>query len=184
MTARAPEVAVRIEDARWRRVPRIAVRTRRAVRAALAACAPRYRASETSVVLTSDAAVAKLNAQWRNKRGPTDVLSFPADDRPRRRGAAARAKAASAGRIAKVRAKRGEGGPVLLGDVVVAYGVAVRDSRAEGKALGDHLAHLVVHGTLHLVGYDHDSDDAAERMEALERRILGTLGLPDPYRSA
>jgi probable rRNA maturation factor len=161
VTARAPEVAVRIEDARWRRVPRVAVRTRRAVRAALAACAPRYRASETSVVLTSDAAVAKLNAQWRNKRGPTDVLSFPADDRPLRRG-----------------------GPALLGDVVVAYGVAVRDSRAEGKPLGDHLAHLVVHGTLHLVGYDHDSDDAAERMEAIERRILGTLGLPDPYRSA
>lgn len=161
MTARAPEVAVRIEDARWRRVPGVTARTRRAVRAALAACAPRYRAAETSVVLTGDAAIAKLNAQWRNKRGPTDVLSFPADDRPRRGGV-----------------------PALLGDVVVAYGVAVRDSRAEGKPLGDHLAHLVVHGTLHLVGYDHDSDDAAERMEALERRILGTLGLPDPYRSA
>jgi probable rRNA maturation factor len=161
VTARAPEVAVRIEDARWRRVPRVAARARRAVRAALAACPPRHRASETSVVLISDAAIARLNAAWRNKRGPTDVLSFPADDRARRRGA-----------------------PALLGDVAVAYGVAARDARAAGKPLGDHLAHLVVHGTLHLMGYDHDSDDAAERMEALERRILGTLGLPDPYRSA
>jgi len=161
VTARAPEVAVRIEDARWRRVPRVAARARRAVRAALAACPPRHRASETSVVLISDAAIARLNAAWRNKRGPTDVLSFPADDRPRRGGA-----------------------PALLGDVAVAYGVAARDARAAGKPLGDHLAHLVVHGTLHLMGYDHDSDDAAERMEALERRILGTLGLPDPYRSA
>ena len=175
---------MRIEDARWRRVPGVTARTRRAVRAALAACAPRYRAAETSVVLTGDAAIAKLNAQWRNKRGPTDVLSFPADDRPRRGGVPACAKPASAGRTAKARAKRDEGRPALLGDVVVAYGVAVRDSRAEGKPLGDHLAHLVVHGTLHLMGYDHDSDDAAERMEALERRILGTLGLPDPYRSA
>jgi len=162
VTARAPEIAVRIEDARWRRVPRAAARARRAVRAALGACAPRYRAAETSVVLTSDVAIAKLNAQWRKKRGPTDVLSFPSDDdRPRRSGP-----------------------PALLGDVVVAYGVAARDARAAGKPLGDHLAHLVVHGTLHLVGYDHDSDDTAERMEALERRILGTLGLPDPYRSA
>ena len=152
---------MRIEDARWRRVPRVAARARRAVRAALGACAPRYRAAETSVVLTSDAAIARLNARWRKTRGPTDVLSFPADDRPRRGGA-----------------------PALLGDVVVAYGVAARDARAAGKPLGDHLAHLVVHGTLHLIGYDHDSDDAAERMEALERRILGTLGLPDPYRSA
>lgn len=184
MTARAPEVAVRIEDARWRRVPRVAARARRAVRAALAACPPRHRASETSVVLISDAAIARLNAAWRNKRGPTDVLSFPADDRPRRGGAPACAKPASAGRIAKAPAKKGEGRPALLGDVAVAYGVAARDARAAGKPLGDHLAHLVVHGTLHLMGYDHDSDDAAERMEALERRILGTLGLPDPYRSA
>jgi probable rRNA maturation factor len=161
VTARAPDIDVRIDDARWRRVPRVAARVRRAVRAALAACAPRYRSSETSVVLTSDAAIAKLNAAWRNKRGPTDVLSFPADDHPRSRGA-----------------------PPLLGDIVVAYGVAARDARTMGKPLGDHLAHLMVHGTLHLLGYDHEADNEAERMEALERKILGTLGLPDPYRSA
>jgi probable rRNA maturation factor len=159
--ARASDVEVRIEDARWRRVPRVAARTRRAVGAALAGARPRLEASETSVVLTGDAAIAKLNAQWRNKRGPTDVLSFPAADHRRRRGA-----------------------PPLLGDVVVAYGVAARDARAMGRPLGDHLAHLVVHGTLHLLGYDHETDSEAERMEALERRILGTLGLPDPYRSA
>jgi len=161
VTRGEPEIAVRIDDARWRHVPRAAAIARRAARAALYACGARYRKTETSVVLASDAAVARLNTQWRKKRGPTDVLSFPAEDRSRRRGS-----------------------PALLGDVVVAYGVAARDARAADKPLGHHLCHLVVHGTLHLAGYDHQTDHDAERMEALERTILGTLGLPDPYRDA
>ena len=159
MTGGAPEIAVRIDDARWRRVPRASALARRAARAALKACGPRYRSSETSVVLASDAAVARLNARWRGRRGATDVLSFPAGD-------------------------LGRGALTLLGDVVIAYGVASRDARAAKKPLAHHLCHLVIHGTLHLVGYDHQTDYDAERMEALERAVLEGLGIADPYAGA
>ena len=107
------------------------------------------------VLLTDDAAVRDLNARFRGKDAPTNVLSFPAPANP-------------------------EG---HLGDVALAFGVCTREAAEQGKALGRHLQHLVVHGVLHLLGYDHMSDDEAEAMEGLERIVLAGLGAPDPYQT-
>ncbi|MCE3289269.1 MAG: ybeY [Caulobacter sp.] len=105
------------------------------------------------VLLTSDAAVAALNQQFRHKPGPTNVLSFPAPANPEN----------------------------LLGDIALAYGVCASEAAEQGKTLADHLSHLTVHGVLHLAGYDHQTDDEAEAMENLERRVLAALGVSDPY---
>jgi probable rRNA maturation factor len=107
------------------------------------------------VLLTSDEAVAELNEQFRGKTGPTNVLSFPASANPENH----------------------------LGDIALAHGVCSREAAEQGKSLEQHLAHLVVHGVLHLLGYDHETDHEAEAMEALERSILESLGVPDPYAS-
>jgi probable rRNA maturation factor len=106
-----------------------------------------------TILLTDDAAIQDLNARFRNKNAPTNVLSFPAP-----------ATAAP-----------------HLGDIALAYGVCAREADAQGKPLAHHLMHLTAHGVLHLLGYDHESDADAERMEALEREILAGLGVPDPY---
>jgi probable rRNA maturation factor len=105
------------------------------------------------VLLTDDETVADLNQRFRGKAGPTNVLSFPAPPNP-------------------------EG---HLGDIALAYGVCAREAAEQGKPLGDHLVHLSAHGVLHLLGYDHQTDGEAEAMEALERSILESLGVPDPY---
>lgn len=106
-----------------------------------------------AILLTDDATVADLNQRFRDKAGPTNVLSFPAPDNP-------------------------EG---HLGDIALAYGVCAREAAEQGKSLAHHLQHLVAHGVLHLVGYDHQTETEAEEMEALERRILAGLDVPDPY---
>lgn len=105
------------------------------------------------VLLTDDEAVRELNARFRGKDQPTNVLSFPAAENP-------------------------EG---HLGDVALAFGVCAREAAEQGKALRHHLQHLVVHGVLHLLGYDHMSDDEADAMEGLERIVMAELGAPDPY---
>lgn len=105
------------------------------------------------VLLADDDAVRDLNARFRGKDAATNVLSFPA-------AATARPH---------------------LGDVALAYGVCTREAGTQGKPLEHHLSHLTAHGVLHLLGYDHQSDAEAEEMEALERRILQGLGVPDPY---
>ena len=115
--------------------------------------------SELSVVLTDDATVRKLNRQWRGHDKPTNVLSFPTHN-ARPPGAALR----------------------LLGDVVIAYETTAREARAQRLPLDHHLAHLAVHGYLHLLGYNHESDKEAEVMERLEREILARLDIPDPMR--
>jgi probable rRNA maturation factor len=106
-----------------------------------------------SILLTDDETVAGLNQQFRGKAGPTNVLSFPAGPNP-------------------------EG---LLGDIALAHGVCAREADQQGKTLTAHLQHLVAHGVLHLVGYDHITDDEAAVMEDQERRILASLGVADPY---
>jgi len=123
--------------------------------AALDQIAPTDDGSEpvAVVLLTGDDEVAELNERFRSKAGPTNVLSFPAPANP-------------------------EG---LIGDVALAYGVCAREAAEQGKTLQQHLQHLVVHGVLHLLGYDHETDGEAEAMEALERSILESLGVPDPY---
>jgi probable rRNA maturation factor len=118
-----------------------------------------------AVVLTDDAAIRALNRDWRKLDKPTNVLSFPAPQRP----------AASA-----IPSIAGEA-PALLGDIVIAYETTAREAAAEGKPLSHHLAHLAVHGFLHLLGYDHESDADAQDMERLEARILARLDVPDPY---
>jgi probable rRNA maturation factor len=107
------------------------------------------------VLLTDDATVRDLNARFRGKDSATNVLAFPAPSNPERH----------------------------LGDVALAYGVCAREAAEQGKPLGRHLQHLVVHGVLHLLGYDHMSDDEAEAMEGLERIVLAGLGAPDPYQA-
>jgi probable rRNA maturation factor len=122
-----------------------------------AAAAVSKTAGEVAIVLTDDLAIRTLNREWRKKDAATNVLSFP---------------------MPKARA----GGAVtLLGDIVIAYETTAREADAESKPFGDHLAHLAVHGFLHLVGYDHETDQEAEAMENLEAEILSRLGVPNPY---
>jgi probable rRNA maturation factor len=123
------------------------------------------RAVELSVRLTSDDEVRALNAKWRGKDKPTNVLSFPMFE------------AELLGSLAQA-----EGGEALLGDVVLAHGVCAREAAEKSVSIRDHAAHLIVHGTLHLLGYDHEEgDEAAEAMEAVERAALAALGVADPY---
>ncbi|MFO1048694.1 MAG: rRNA maturation RNase YbeY [Geminicoccaceae bacterium] len=118
--------------------------------------------SEVSVLLADDRFVTELNRDYRGIDRPTNVLSFPVGD---------------------IQPAPGDG-LVLLGDVVVALETVRREAAAEGRSVGDHLAHLLVHGTLHLLGYDHERDDEAEAMEVRETELLAGLGIADPYREA
>lgn len=146
----------------WRKaVADCAARVDQTARAALAAAWPAATAGdgvELSIVLGDDAMVRALNREWRGRDTPTNVLSFASGEAP------------CAGR------------PLLLGDVVLAYETVAREAAVQGKTLGDHLAHLIVHGTLHLLGHDHETARDAARMEALERRVLAGIGVADPYR--
>jgi probable rRNA maturation factor len=110
------------------------------------------RVRSLTIALADDKRVRALNARDRRKDKPTNVLSYPSGER------------------------------AFLGDVVLARETVWREAKLQGKTPADHVAHLVVHGTLHLMGYDHETSEAdAERMEALERRILAKLGIADPY---
>jgi probable rRNA maturation factor len=160
-----------LEDARWE-IAGIAAIADRAVPAVLDAAGLDPAAHELSLLATDDARVAELNRAFRGIDAPTNVLSWPAF--------AAADPDAMRGALAGALVPPGE--PVFLGDVALAYETCVREAAAEGKPLGDHAAHLIVHGVLHLVGHDHEEDAAAERMEALERKTLALLGVPDPYR--
>jgi probable rRNA maturation factor len=133
---------------------------RSAVHAAVAASRhPGLSDSEVSVKFTSDEEVRGLNAAWRGKDEPTNVLSFPM---------------AEEGELATAQ---------LLGDVVLAAGICAAEAAAKPAPIETHAAHLVVHGTLHLLGYDHEtSDEEAEEMEDVERRALAAIGIADPYR--
>ncbi|OHV73386.1 rRNA maturation RNase YbeY [Ensifer sp. LCM 4579] len=115
-------------------------------------------APELSLVFTDDATIRAINAEWRNQDKPTNVLSFPAFP-------------VTPGQMP---------GP-MLGDVVIAHETLKREAAELGKPFEEHLTHLLVHGFLHLFGYDHIEDDEAEKMEGLETRILARLGLSDPY---
>jgi probable rRNA maturation factor len=120
---------------------------------------------ELAIVLTDDSAIRTLNRGWRGKDQPTNVLSFPARDNP------------SASRLAGERRGRVR----LLGDIVIAYETMAREALAAHKPFLHHLAHLAVHGFLHLVGHDHATDAEADAMEALEIAVLARLDVPNPY---
>jgi probable rRNA maturation factor len=129
---------------------------------------------ELAIVLTDDKAIRALNRDWRRKDAATNVLSFPAKN-PVKKPTMKPTKNPSR----KPRATRGT--PHLLGDIVIAYETTEREARAEHKPFAHHLAHLAVHGFLHLVGYDHAADDEANAMEGLETAILARLDVPNPY---
>ena len=153
-TARAParvSVTIVVGDAAWLR--RLP-RARALVRRAVNAAlagARRGHACALTVALTSDRALRALNRDFRGRDKPTNVLSFPS------------------------------GAPPYLGDIAIARATVAGEARAQGKRLDHHLIHLVVHGTLHLLGYDHRTRAQASRLEALERRVLGKLSIGDPY---
>ena len=120
---------------------------------------------EISVRLTSDSEVRTLNGQYRGKDKATNVLSFPMVQPD----------------LLDAVSENSDDGELLLGDIVLAYGVCAAEAAERGVPLPEHLTHLLVHGTLHLLGYDHQGDAEAEAMEELERAALASLGLPDPY---
>lgn len=150
----APLIDVIVEDEAWDLSAEAMVR--RAITEAALAIGADFKDRVLAVLLTDDASIRRLNAQWRHIDKPTNVLSFPPASH--------------------------QAGPVTpLGDIAIAYETAAREATDEGKPLANHLAHLAVHGFLHLLGHDHDTAAAAEQMEALERAILARLGVPDPY---
>jgi probable rRNA maturation factor len=166
-TTKSPHIEVIIRSARWRRRPSAKTVVKKAISAAAkAASTP---GAELAIVLTDDSTIHALNRQWRGTDAPTNVLSFPArllPLRPAREGrGGGRRRAASP----------------YIGDIVIAYQTTAREADAEDKPFNHHLAHLAVHGFLHLLGYDHDSDREADKMERLERFILARLSVPDPY---
>ncbi len=131
-------------------------KVRAVVRQAAAAAAGRQGQTPTiAILLASDETLASLNHRFRGEAKETNVLAFPAPSPAR-----------------------------ALGDIAVAFGVCDREAKEQGKPLCDHLRHLIIHGVLHLMGYDHQSSDEAARMEAIEIDLLDHLGVPDPYAGA
>ncbi len=163
MTVLAHEVDLAVEDPRWASLgDDIEGFVETAVTAALAEAG---HPCELAIVLADDATVRDLNHTWRGKDQPTNVLSFPSP--------------------APSLAPPHGAGPRHLGDVILAYETMLRESEDQGKPLRHHLAHLLVHGTLHLLGHDHETgEEDAAAMEARETMILRDLGVPDPYDDA
>ena len=117
-----------------------------------------------SLLFTSDAEVHALNREWRGKDKPTNVLSFPMLER------------------AELLALKPDGPPEMIGDIALAFETCAREAEEKGVALADHAAHLLIHGLLHLAGYDHETGDAAAvEMEEMERKALAIMGIADPY---
>ena len=147
-------VFVSIDHRSWKAARRFGRLARSAAASALKTAGVDPSRFDLAISLASDGAVARLNEKWRGKSGPTNVLSFPAAPL---------------------------GGGRFLGDVIVSSGVIRREALEQGKSVHDHTAHLIVHGVLHLLGYDHQGARAARRMERIEIRALDMIGIADPY---
>ena len=154
----APLIDVIVEAPQWQRSD-AAAKVRRALTEAAIATRVDFKDRTLAVLLTDDVSMRSLNAQWRGVDKPTNVLSFPPAPNTNLQA----------------------DGMASLGDIAIAYETTAREAEAEGKPFDDHVAHLAVHGFLHLLGYDHHSAAAAASMEQLERVILARLGVPDPY---
>ena len=150
------DIDIAVEAPAWSDVADVEDLVRRAVDAAALATGLDVSGEvELSVLLCDDAAIRVLNRNWRGKDKSTNVLSFPAGDTP--------------------------AGPRLLGDIALAFETMRREALEEDKPLADHVSHLVVHGFLHLLDHDHETEGDAGAMEALETAILRALGIADPY---
>ena len=184
------EIALSIEDERWEAsVVDVEMLCERSARSALVAAHaqdPEWLPNgpvEMSVILADDTTVQELNKNYRGKDKPTNVLSFALyadgggdegfDDEEQDEDEADDGDVEFLSPDAPV--------PVILGDVILAFETVEREAREQRKAFADHLAHLVTHGVLHLLGYDHIEDSEAEQMERLETQILSGLGIADPY---
>jgi probable rRNA maturation factor len=157
--AAAPSIDIQVMSPLWDAQPLAGQTIRDAI---VAAAAARSTADgEVSIVLTDDKAIRTLNRDWRGIDKPTNVLSFPA---------------------AKARTKtKASGTNTMLGDIVIAYETLARECDDEDRVFLHHLAHLTVHGFLHLIGYDHQTETQAEEMEGLESKIMRAIKMPDPY---
>jgi probable rRNA maturation factor len=150
------KIDVLIDSGHWKSVRGVRTLVRKVVTEA--GSTQSTTGAELAIVLTDDSAIRQLNRLWRGVDAPTNVLSFPAA------------------------ARQAEDEPAHLGDIVLAYQTIAREARTEGKPFAHHVAHLAVHGYLHLIGFDHERDTDAEVMEQAERKILRRLSIPDPYR--
>jgi probable rRNA maturation factor len=152
----APHIDVVVEAPVWDAVAGLEDLATRAIQATRAeTCVALDANSELCVTFCDDAAIRELNAQWRKLDKPTNVLSFPTPGAPEEK--------------------------ILLGDIVVAYETVAREAAEQSKTLADHTTHMILHGFLHLLGYDHETPQDAEAMEAVERRVAASLGMADPY---
>lgn len=157
-----PDIAVALDADGWAAaLPGAEDLCRRVAAVALGVTSLPAERLEVSIVLADDATVRDLNRRYRNQDKPTNVLSFNAFEDPS--------------------AEAPPEGPILLGDVILAFETVRAEAVRDGKTMSQHLSHLVVHGVLHLLGYDHQVDRQALEMEALESALLGALGVPDPY---
>ena len=145
----------------WQSEPGAEAVVHRAIAAAAGMVDADTDEAELAVMLTDDAGIRTLNSNWRGIDKPTNVLSFPA--------------------LQPTGAGGPDDAPRMLGDIAIAYETTRREADDEQKPFDHHLSHLAVHGFLHLIGYDHEKDDDAEAMEALETEILAQLGIPNPY---
>jgi probable rRNA maturation factor len=159
-----------IEDARWEPLG-LAGLAERAATAALAGVSLDATGFSMSVMGCDDARIATLNADFRGKPQPTNVLSWPSEERG----------AECVGEAPDLPDPGTAEDPESLGDIAIAWETCAREAEAQGKPMADHVTHLLVHGVLHLLGYDHVEDEDATLMEALEVRILASLGVSDPY---
>ncbi|GAB1362073.1 rRNA maturation RNase YbeY [Rhodobacter sp.] len=163
-------VDIMIEDDRWEAFG-LAPLAEAAARAALEGLGLAPEGFLISLLACGDARIATLNADFRGKPQPTNVLSWPSDER--------------AAEFVGEEPERPETGteeePEELGDIAIAYETCAREAEEQGKPMRDHVTHLVIHAVLHLLGYDHVEDEDATLMEAHEVRILASMGLPDPY---
>jgi probable rRNA maturation factor len=159
------KIDVLVDSEHWKNAATAKVVVRRALKQAATTLST--KTAELAIVLTDDAAMRRLNRHWRGVDAPTNVLSFATRNRGDRRDELL-------------------GSHLIgnhLGDIVLAYETVRREAHREGKPFDHHLAHLVVHGFLHLLGYDHGNEAQARRMETTERTILRNLAVPDPYRA-
>lgn len=152
-------VVVSFNRQAWATLSAPAQLAKKAALAAFQAAKTEARSTNISISLSDDRTIAELNGKWRGLPKPTNVLAFPSSCSSH---------------------SSAEGS--FLGDIILAGGVVAREARQQGKSIESHTAHLIVHGVLHLLGYDHQSADAAHAMERLEVGALKTMGIPDPYR--